>query len=58
MNNPKQEGANDNAQSMEITAEMVEAGVEVAWSGPFEFPTDKNLGEMVRKIFVAMLRTR
>jgi hypothetical protein len=46
------------ADRIEITPEMIEVGVEIAWGSPLDLPTDKNLGEMVDRIFRAMTRAR
>ena len=43
---------------VEVTPEMIAAGREIVWHSQIEYPTDQNMGEMVKRIFEAMNRAR
>jgi hypothetical protein len=46
------------ADRIEITPEMAEAGLDVAWRSPLMEATEGDLRLMVSQIFVAMMRAK
>jgi hypothetical protein len=55
---PAQPGPERPETEIEVTPEMIDAGINILWGFPLDCPTEAEMKRAVKEVFLAMYSTR